>query len=353
MGAIWIFGATGLSGRAIADELIAAGADVVLVGRDRERLANIAAGGAVGRRVVSGPAELAGLISAEKPSVVINAVGPYGATAMPVARACLAAGTHYVDQANELEPVTQLLDLDADARNHGVTLLTGAGFGVLATEALTIELRADRPPAARAVVAALPAVQGLGSSVLASAVDVIGYGGRRYRDGRLERRRLGADHERISLPDGSSRTALGVPTGELEAARRASGARDVLACSSEVPSGPVVRAVLPAVSAVLAARPIRAGVQRMIGRLRLTPPASAGDVSWAYARLEWADGTCREAWLRTGEGYAFTARVAALAAARLSDASSPAGAFTPGALFGTDLARLAGAQIVTPGDVAA
>jgi short subunit dehydrogenase-like uncharacterized protein len=201
------------------------------------------------------------------------------------------------------------------------------------------------------MVAALPAVEQLGSSVLASAVDAIAYGGRRYRDGRLERRRLGADHERIPIPHAPAREALAVPTGELEAARRASGAGDVLAYSSEVPTGPLVRAVLPAVSALLAARAIRGGVQRLISRMRLTPPAKTGDVSWAYARLEWADGSRREAWLRTGEGYAFTARVAALAAAWLGDGTAEPGAFTPGALFGAELARLAGGEIVTPREV--
>jgi short subunit dehydrogenase-like uncharacterized protein len=110
----------------------------------------------------------------------------------------------------------------------------------------------------------------------------------------------------------------------------------------------MVRAVLPAVSALLAVRPIRGGIQRLISRMRLTPPAKAGDVSWAYARLEWADGSRREAWLRTGEGYAFTARVAALAAERLGDGTAVPGAFTPGALFGAELARLAGGEIVTP-----
>jgi short subunit dehydrogenase-like uncharacterized protein len=219
---------------------------------------------------------------------------------------------------------------------------------VLATEALVVELRGDGSPAARAMVAALPAVQQLGPSVLASAVDAIAYGGRRYRDGRLVRRRLGADYERIPVPDSPARDALAVPTGELEAARRASGADDVLAYSSEVPTGPLVRAVLPAVSALLAVRPIRAGIQRLISRMRLTPPAKAGDVSWAYARLEWADGSRREAWLRTGEGYAFTARVAALAAERLGDGTAAPGAFTPGALFGAELARLAGGELVTP-----
>ena len=83
----------------------------------------------------------------------------------------------------------------------------------------------------------------------------------------------------------------------------------------------------------------------------LRSPAKSGDVSWAYARLEWLDGTHREAWLRTGEGYSFTARVAAHTAIRLSDGHVDPGAFTPGALFGADLARSAGAQIITPGAV--
>ena len=355
MKAIWVFGATGLSGRGVARELVDRGADVVLVGRDQDKLASVSEsiGGSPRTRVVSDLAELIRQIRVEKPGVVVNAVGPYSATTLPLARACLAAGVHYLDQANELEPVRDLLELDGEARREGVTLVTGAGFGVLATEALVIELRSGHRPPARAMVAAVPAVQELGSSVLASAVDAIAYGGRRYRDGQLVRCRLGAQHERIPIPGAVPREALAVPTGELEAARRASDAGDVIAYSSEVPSGRAVRTLMPAVSALLGVRPIRAAVQRLIDRMHLTPPNKAGDVSWAYARLDWADGTRREAWLRAGEGYAFTARVAALAAGQLGEESTPRGAFTPGALFGADLARQAGGEIVTQNGVIA
>ena len=355
MKAIWVFGATGLSGRGVARGLVDRGADVVLVGRDQDKLASVSQslGGAVGTRVVAGLAELITQVQVEKPGVVVNAVGPYSATSVPLARACLAAGVHYLDQANELEPVRELLELGGEARRQGVTLVTGAGFGVLATEALVIELRRGQRPPTRAMVAAVPAVRELGSSVLASAVDAIAYGGRRYRDGQLVRCRLGAHHERIPIPDSLPREALAVPTGELEAARRASDAGDVIAYSTEVPSGRAVRTVMPAVSALLAVRPIRTIAQRLIDRMRLRPPVKAGDVSWAYARLDWADGTRREAWLRTGEGYAFTASVAALAAGQLGEESTPRGAFTPGALFGADLARQAGGEIVTRGDVSA
>ena len=353
MRTIWLLGATGRGGRAISRELVVRGADVVLVGRDGDRLAAAAGslGGSVRTRVASGLTELVALIAAEKPTVVVNTIGPFTATSMPLARASLAAGTHYADLANELEPVRELLDLDAEARSRGVTLVTGAGFGVLATEALVIELRRDRPAAARASVAALPAVDELGSAVLASAIDAIAHGGRRYQNGHLVRTRLGADHARIPLPDSPGREALAVPTGELEAAHRASGAADVLAYSSEVPSGPLVRAVLPTVSALLAAGPIASGVQRLVSRTRIKPPVKSGDVSWAYARLEWPDGAHREAWLRTGEGYGFTAKVAARTAERLCDGSAAAGAFTPGALFGAELASQAGAEIVIEGEV--
>jgi short subunit dehydrogenase-like uncharacterized protein len=353
MQTIWVLGATGKGGRAIASELIGNDADVVLIGRDRDRLATVAAslGGQHRTILAPGRAELIALIAAEKPTAVVNTIGPFGETTAPLARACLVAGSHYVDLANELPPVHALLNMDAEARSEGVTLVTGAGFGVLATEALVIELVSGQPAAARATVAAMPAVDALGSAVLSSVIDAVAYGGRRYRDGHLLRTRLGAEHAWIPLPDLPAIQALAVPTGELEAARRASGADDVVAFSSEVPSRRTVRVVLPMLSALLAARPIRAGVQRLVNRARLTPPAKHGEISWAYARLEWPDGTHREAWLRTGEGYGFTARVAAHTASLISDGQGRPGAFTPGALFGADLARDAGAQIITPGTV--
>ena len=99
-------------------------------------------------------------------------------------------------------------------------------------------------------------------------------------------------------------------------------------------------------SMLLSVNVIRRQVLRLIERLRLTPPVSPGEVSWAYARLDWADRSNAEAWLRTGEGYAFTGEVAALVADGLREGSVSAGAFTPGALFGPNLAVRAGAEIL-------
>jgi short subunit dehydrogenase-like uncharacterized protein len=349
---IWILGATGRGGRGIARELVAAGADVVLVGRDHEKLQAFAASlpqagpGGVETLVASGRSRIVEVIAGEAPAVVVNTIGPFTQTSLPIARACLGAGTHYVDLANELVPVRDLLGLHEAARAAEVTVVTGAGFGVLATEALVMALRSDRTAAVRARVAAMPTVDALGPAVLASFIDAVAAGGWRYRDGQLVRTRLGSDFVRIALPNGKGLNAIGVPTGEVEAAQRASGAGDIIAFSSEVPSGRIVRMLLPAVSALLAKNRIRNGLQGLIGRLRLTPPAKSGSDSWAYAQLEWADGSQREAWLHTGEGYRFTARVAARVATELLSGAHRTGAYTPAALFGAGLAREAGGEII-------
>jgi short subunit dehydrogenase-like uncharacterized protein len=352
MTTIWILGATGRGGRGIACELVAGGADVLLVGRNHEKLEEFAVSlaregsGAVGTLVAQGHSQMVDAITGGAPALVVNTIGPFTQSSVPIAQACLAAGTHYVDLANELDAVRDLLGLHEAARAADVTMVTGAGFGVLATEALVVALRSDRTAPVRARVAAMPTVDALGPAVLASFIDAIAAGGRRYRDGRLVQTRLGSDFTRIDLPNGKGLNAIGVPTGEVEAAQRASGAGDVIAFSSEVPGGRITRALLPAVSALLANDRVRNAVQGLIGRLRVTPPTKSGTDSWAHAQLEWADGTRREAWLHTGEGYRFTARVAARVATELLSGTHPAGAYTPGALFGPGLARDAGGEII-------
>lgn len=345
---IWILGATGRAGRSISAELCRGGPQIVLVGRNAQRLSEAAAaiealGGPTPRTLVTD--DPAAQIAADRPDVVVNTVGPFGTTTVPTAQACVAAGSHYVDLANEFEPVRSLLELDTVARAAGSTLVTGAGFGVLATEALVYELCAGRPAPARVRVAAMPVVDGLGPAVLASVVDAAATGGLVYRNGRLARTRLGAHLQHTPLPDGTTRDTVAVPTGELEAALRASGAAEVIATSSEVPTGRTARAALPIVGAMLRVDAVRRTVIRAVDRWQLTPPSTPGDASWAYACAEWEGGETRQAWLRTGEGYRFTSRVAATVAARLAAGEARPGAFTPAALFGADLARAAGGTI--------
>ena len=111
-----------------------------------------------------------------------------------------------------------------------------------------------------------------------------------------------------------------------------------------MPTSTPVRALLPVAGRALRSDRLRGGLHRLIDRFRIAPPAPAGHVSYAHVRLTWANGTVREGWLRAGEGYAFTGRAAALVVRKLLSGAGRPGAFTPAALFGSDLATEAGAQ---------
>jgi saccharopine dehydrogenase-like NADP-dependent oxidoreductase len=75
--------------------------------------------------------------------VVLATVGPYYRFGLPVLRAAIAAGCDYVDINDDWEPTLEMLDLDAEARNAGVTAIIGMGASpgvsnLLAVEALSV-----------------------------------------------------------------------------------------------------------------------------------------------------------------------------------------------------------------------
>ncbi|MFD2027912.1 saccharopine dehydrogenase NADP-binding domain-containing protein [Promicromonospora aerolata] len=346
---VWVLGATGRTGRAVAARLTQDGAPPVLVGRSRERLRQVGATLGLGedaKVVVADTAEtIAAEIARQRPAVVVNTIGDYARTALPIVRACLPGG-HYVDFASDLDAMTQLSELHQDAVDAGSTLVTGAGFGVLGTEAVVARLCAGRPAPSRVRVDALASVameEGrLGTALAASMVDVIATGGRRYEGGRLVRTRLGADTYRLTLPDGEVVTTVGGPTGELYGARAASGAPSVIATSMLVPTAPAVRALLPLLGALLSVPAVRRLAVDRIGRMTVKAAPRPREHTWGHAVVTWPDGTEREGWLRAGEAMDFTAAVAAGVAARLARGEGKPGAHTPGVAFGPELAVEAG-----------
>ncbi len=373
---VWILGGTGRSGRAIAAELLSRGLSPVLVGRDATRLQNAAANVAAQatipiRTVVAASIEAAAAeIQRQQPAVVINTVGPFTTTAGPIVRACLPR-SHYVDLANDLPAVAALLDLDQQATAAGKTLVTGAGFGVTATESVVVQLTQRRSEQlglpgdtaiteapARVRVDMVPSLameagvlgEALAGTILDGFPDARGrgrYEGRRYENGRLVRAPIAGDPASLTLPDGTKVTTASMPLGELIAAQRASGAPSVISASSEVPSSPVIRAFLPLATTLLAIGPVRAFARKRLAGVKFKARERPREYSYGHARLEWPDGTVQEGWLRLGDAQTFTGAVPAEVAHRLLDGQGRPGAYTPAALFGPSLAEACGAEYLT------
>jgi short subunit dehydrogenase-like uncharacterized protein len=346
-GDIWVLGATGRSGRGIARRLRDTGHAVVLAGRDAARLAPLAA--ELGHaRVVSGSLEslLAQLRSAG-PAVAVNTIGPFARTSVPVIEAC-PPGTHYVDIGNELPGVQAVLDRHERAAGRGSTAVTGAGFGVLATESVVLRVCEGRPAPARLRVDAIPSLATekgvIGAALAGSMLDGAPDGGRCVRDGRLVRFAVAGARQRLTTPAGDTVRTAALPTGDLVAAWRASRAGSVIAATSAIPSGPAVRAAFPALSLLLRPAAVRRFAVGQVARIPIPARERPREFSWGHARAEWSDGTSREGWLRLGDAQYFTEAVTAEVARRLAGQQAEPGAYTPGALFGAALATDVGAE---------
>ncbi|HWD03298.1 MAG TPA: SDR family NAD(P)-dependent oxidoreductase [Amycolatopsis sp.] len=346
-GEIWVLGAAGRIGRAVAARLAAQGFTLVLAGRSKDSLAKVAAdlGSQAEVVVTTSVDDIADQVARRRPAVVVNTIGNYAETATVIARAGMPGG-HYVDLAADLVSLPRLFALHEDAVAAGSTLVTGAGFGVLATEAVVAKLCEGRPTPSRVQVDPLASVASdggvVGAAYAASIVDIVTMGGRRYENGQLVTSRLGADPQRLTLPDGETVKSAGAPSGELMAAHRISGAPSVTVTTALAPTSPLVRAVLPAVGKLLSISSLRRFAVRRMAGATMKPAPRPRRHSWGHAVVTWADGTSREGWLRADEGMDYTAAVAAETAARLARGEARPGAYTPAAALGPELAVAAG-----------
>jgi hypothetical protein len=147
---VLVYGASGHTGRFVVDELLRRGLTPVPAGRSAERLAAVSPRhAALDHRVVSldDPDLLRRAVAGA--GVVVNCAGPFLDTAVPLARAAVEAGAHYLDVTAEQPAVQELYrELDAPARVAGVAVVPAMAFygglaDLLVTAALDGDARAD------------------------------------------------------------------------------------------------------------------------------------------------------------------------------------------------------------------
>ena len=350
---IWILGATGRSGCGIAERLREMGLDLVLAGRDPARLQSLAA--KLGNAdIASGSLDsLLAQLRDAAPAVVVNTVGPFARTTKQVIQAC-PPGTHYVDLANELPAVEDALAQHDRAVTQGSTFVTGAGFGVLGTESLVVKMCALWPEPTTVRVDAIPSLaveEGvIGSALAGSILDGLPEGGRKVERGQLVRSAIAGERRQLTTPNGDSVTTAALPTGDLIAAWRASNAPTVVSASNMIPSGLLVSVLLPFVSLVSRVSVLRRFAIGRLAKVRMHSSEMPREFSWGHCAMEWPDGTRREGWLRLADAQEFTTAVTAEIARRVATADVRTGAYTPAALFGSELAEALGGTFVINDD---
>ena len=154
---VLVLGGYGAFGSRVAERLARAGdVELMVAGRSMQRALAFARQLAGTTGVNAIPAALdASTISASelqtwKPTLLINASGPYQTQDYSLARACIAAGVHYVDLADARAFVTGIVALDEVARRADVLVVSGAST-VPAVSAAAVDACLARVPSPEAV----------------------------------------------------------------------------------------------------------------------------------------------------------------------------------------------------------
>jgi short subunit dehydrogenase-like uncharacterized protein len=130
-GRIVLFGATGYTGRLVAQALVDRGARPVLAGRNPETLGEMAEelGGGLETQAadVARPETVRELV--EQGDVLVSTVGPFTEMGAPAADAAVDAGAHYIDSTGEPPFIRRIFEeWGPRAKSKGAGMLTAFGY---------------------------------------------------------------------------------------------------------------------------------------------------------------------------------------------------------------------------------
>jgi short subunit dehydrogenase-like uncharacterized protein len=330
-----VYGAYGYTGELVAEAAVERGLDPVLAGRNAAKLGRVGARLDCEARAFSLAAvpesHLAGV------NVVLNCAGPFVDTAGPLASACLATGTDYLDVTGEIPVFESLAAHGEDASDAGVTLLPGVGFDVVPTDCLAAHL-VDRLPSATHLALGFEPHGGLSPGTAATALGQLGDGGAVRRDGRIVSVPPAHRERRVDLGNGE-RTAVTIPWGDVSTAYRSTGVPNVEVYVPMPGSARRLRRGVRYLGPLLDVDPVNDLLQRAARRFVSGPDAderaSGRAFVWGEARDE-ATGETVVSRLVTPETYALTVDSATTAAQRALADDAPAGYQTPSSAFGAD-----------------
>jgi short subunit dehydrogenase-like uncharacterized protein len=303
--------------------------EVILAGRDPVVVSTLAGNLGVPWRSagLESPAGLEAMLDGVR--TVINTTGPFAHTAAPLMRACIHSRSDYLDLSNEAATFQDAWSLDGAAREAGIRIVPGAGFGTAAGEALATRVATRL---GRADTLSIVRTSGRGPrtpGVHRTTMELLAQPGAGVRDGTWSSG--GAKIAIFNLPEGRL-AAIPVALGDAFAASRSTGVRNVTAYSSTRMNPALARIAVPVARRLAAA--LVAGPKRASNKgSGATRPESGETRIWVQAATR--HGRTAEGCLQAANAGQLAAEIALEAARQLHRRGAP-GFLTAGEVVGAD-----------------
>jgi short subunit dehydrogenase-like uncharacterized protein len=341
-GPIVVYGATGFTGGLIARELRERGADLVVAGRNRDRLQALSGElGSVPTAVapLDDPAALRDLL--EPCTAVVACAGPFTLHGEPLLAAAVDTGTHYLDTTGEQPFIRLAFDrYGARAAERGAALVSGMGFDYLPGDMIAALTAEGMGPLEEVAIAYH--VEGFAPThgTALSALEMMRGGDVVWDGGRLQPAPRSADGGRWRFPEPvGERRMLRYPAGEqITVPRHVETARVRTMLSGMVAPPrmtPLLVAATPLLGSAMRAAPLRRAAAALVHRLPAAPSERARKASKFVLSCEARAGArARRGSVRGADVYGLTAACLARGATLCASPEfDRAGALAPGQAF--------------------
>ena len=312
-GRLLIYGATGYTGRLVAERAVQTGLDVTVAGRDAGKVRELAGSLGVESRVFDVDDVDAVRNALQDVDCVLNVAGPFRHTARQLMDAAIEAGVHYLDTTAELEIFALAESKDAEASRAGVMVMSGTGWDVVPSDSLALHT-ARRVPDAEKLTIALRVTGGFSRGSLASSAGIEDLGTLVRRSGRLTRLDEAATRP-FDFGNGPE-DCVPAPMGDLITGLRSTGIGNIEVFLGTDAGFPDVDGASPGPTAD----------ERSQGRYL------------ALAEVTGRDGHVARSLIDTPTGYTFTQLSSVEIARRVLDGQLTAGFQSPASAYGPELA---------------
>lgn len=331
----WIlYGATGYTGRLMAEEAVRRGMQPVLAGRNADAISAIAQSLDLEEKVfgLENAQEIREAIRGAK--LVLHCAGPFSITARPMIEACLAEGVHYLDITGEIEVFEQAHAHAEAARRADVVLIPGVGFDVVPSDCLAASL-VEALPAATELKLAFEMTGGPSPGTAKTGIEGMGKGGRIRRDGQIVAVPQAWKTRKIPFAH-AERTAVTIPWGDVFTAFISTGIPDIEVYMSMPPATIAWLRRLRWMQPLLGWGGVQAVLRSLVASRLRGPSGKAREASFGelWGRVKSADGRSVSATMTTPNGYDLTVSAGLGIVEYLLQNSVEGGYYTPSLLMG-------------------
>jgi short subunit dehydrogenase-like uncharacterized protein len=333
-----LYGANGYTGALIARHAHLYHLQPILAGRRREVIEPLADKLQLPFRVFGLENTDALQTALQEVKVIIHAAGPFHHTARPMVEACLKTGTHYLDINGDMAVFEMIKQYDEAAKKAGIMLLPGAGFDVVPTDCIALQLKKMLPDAISLQLAFATLGGGLSHGTATTMVARLGEKGAERKEGKIIRRPAGEKGMQVDFGI-RKMFVMSIPWGDVSTAYFSTGIPDIETYAG-VPKKIYYFLKLQFLyNWLLRTQWMRNYIQKIINRKPAGPDDEkrSNAISLVWGRVKNRKGETATVRLRGPDGYTFTAHAALIIAKKVLQGNYVAGYQTPASAYHENL----------------